>query len=246
MTCEINNTDAEGRLVLADGVSHATTPGVLSSKPVDVVVDMATLTGAQMVATGKNFAGIICNSDALERAAVLARAETRPGRGDAAATVRGPRRLCLAVTCPADDPRRGRGVDATEPTDLEAGLQTGWLPQVLAGRRTGDLVHALPFAPELFRSEFESKVADTKNSVKDRMNAQTSCRGAARRETTRRVQRSLETRDLVDGRFARLPGVAAPGLGPGGARRRGRSPRGVRRRRRARASRATKAAAASP
>ena len=52
-TCEINNTDAEGRLVLADGVAHATAPDVLPGKRVDIVVDMATLTGAQMVATAR-------------------------------------------------------------------------------------------------------------------------------------------------------------------------------------------------
>ena len=36
-------------------------------------------------------------------------------------------------------------------------------------------MHPLPFAPEFYRSEFASKVADSKNSVKDRMNAQSSC-----------------------------------------------------------------------
>ena len=46
---------------------------------------------------------------------------------------------------------------------------------VAAGRRSGDLCHALPFAPEFYRAEFASKVADMKNSVKDRMNAQASC-----------------------------------------------------------------------
>ena len=35
----------------------------------------------------------------------------------------------------------------------------------------------LPYAPEFFRGEFKSEVADLKNSVKDRMNAQTSCAG---------------------------------------------------------------------
>ena len=46
---------------------------------------------------------------------------------------------------------------------------------MLAGRFSGDTVHPLPYAPELYRKEFKSKVADMKNSVKDRMNAQTSC-----------------------------------------------------------------------
>ena len=44
-----------------------------------------------------------------------------------------------------------------------------------AGRASGDLVHALPFAPELYRKEFFSHVADMRNSVADRANAQVSC-----------------------------------------------------------------------
>ena len=46
-----------------------------------------------------------------------------------------------------------------------------------AGRRSGDLCHALPYAPEFFTREFSSKVADMRNSVKDRSNAQASCAG---------------------------------------------------------------------
>ena len=45
------------------------------------------------------------------------------------------------------------------------------------GRKTGDLVHPLPYCPEFYRKEFKSPVADLKNSVKDRMNAQSSCAG---------------------------------------------------------------------
>jgi len=109
-TVELNNTDAEGRLVLADGVSYA-------SKTLNAthLIDMATLTGAQMIATGSKFSGIVCNDDDFE---------------------------LLAVKC---------------------------------GKVSGDLAHPLPFAPEFFCSEFESKVADMKNSVKNRANAQSSC-----------------------------------------------------------------------
>lgn len=46
-TCEVNNTDAEGRLVLADGCHYAA--DVLKA---DVIVDMATLTGAQVWSAG--------------------------------------------------------------------------------------------------------------------------------------------------------------------------------------------------
>ena len=110
---EINNTDAEGRLVLADGVAFASGVDV----DADDVVDVATLTGAQMVATGRRFAGIVSDSETLEKACVD------------------------------------------------------------AGRKSGDLAHPLPYAPEFFSREFGSAVADMRNSVKDRANAQASCAG---------------------------------------------------------------------
>ena len=111
-TVEINNTDAEGRLVLADGVCYA-------ERNLDpwCILDMATLTGAQGVATGKRFAALYCNDE-----------------------------------------------------ELETGL-------LAAGKASGDLCHPMPYAPEYFRSEFASKVADFKNSVKNRSNAQVSCAG---------------------------------------------------------------------
>jgi leucyl aminopeptidase len=58
-TVEVLNTDAEGRLVLADGLSLAT-----AEKP-DAIVDLATLTGACMVALGPSIAGLMGNNDAL-------------------------------------------------------------------------------------------------------------------------------------------------------------------------------------
>lgn len=109
-TVEINNTDAEGRLLLADGCSYAAR--VLGA---DIVLDAATLTGAQGIATGDHFAAVVSDDDAVERA------------------------LCDA------------------------------------GRATGDLCWPLPFAPEFFRSEFQSPIADMRNSVKNRSNAQVSC-----------------------------------------------------------------------
>lgn len=110
---EINNTDAEGRLVLADGVAFASGEDV----DADDVVDIATLTGAQMVATGRFFAGIVSDSEEFEKECVV------------------------------------------------------------AGRSSGDLTHPLPYAPEFFSREFGSAVADMRNSVKDRSNAQASCAG---------------------------------------------------------------------
>ncbi|GFR76493.1 seminal fluid protein [Elysia marginata] len=111
-TVEINNTDAEGRLVLGDGVAYA-----VKDLGCTTIVDMATLTGAQGIATGKYHASILTNNESLE------------------------------TTC--------------------------WK----VGRVCGDLVHPVPFSPEMHSSEFSSAVADMKNSVADRSNAQVSCAG---------------------------------------------------------------------
>lgn len=109
-TVEINNTDAEGRLLLADGVSYAA-----RELAADTIIDAATLTGAQLIATGLQHAVIVSNDDALERHFVA------------------------------------------------------------AGALSGDLVHPLPFAPEFFKSEFDSPVADMCNSVRSRSNAPSAC-----------------------------------------------------------------------
>ncbi len=58
-TVEIHNTDAEGRLILADGLSLAA-----ESQP-DAIIDIATLTGAAMAALGSDFAAVIGSDDAL-------------------------------------------------------------------------------------------------------------------------------------------------------------------------------------
>ena len=58
-TIEVDNTDAEGRLTLADALCYACELGV------DEVIDLATLTGACMVALGTNAAGIMGNDDTL-------------------------------------------------------------------------------------------------------------------------------------------------------------------------------------
>ena len=58
-TVEVLNTDAEGRMVLADGLHWAT-----QQKP-DAIVDLATLTGACVVALGKHKAAVMTNDDEL-------------------------------------------------------------------------------------------------------------------------------------------------------------------------------------
>jgi len=107
---EINNTDAEGRLVLADGVVYAS-----RDLKADLILDMATLTGAQAVSTGKYHSAVITNNAEWEKNVVL------------------------------------------------------------AGQVSGDLAFPIVYCPELHFSEFTSAIADMKNSVADRQNAQSSC-----------------------------------------------------------------------
>jgi leucyl aminopeptidase len=59
-TVEVLNTDAEGRLVLADALAYAD-----AELDPDVMVDVATLTGAMPVAQGKRHAGLFASDDAL-------------------------------------------------------------------------------------------------------------------------------------------------------------------------------------
>jgi leucyl aminopeptidase len=70
-TIEVNNTDAEGRLVLADCLCHAVGEGA------ERIVDLATLTGAVIVALGSTYAGLMSNDDAF--AAEVAAAGERSG-----------------------------------------------------------------------------------------------------------------------------------------------------------------------
>jgi leucyl aminopeptidase len=64
-TVEVLNTDAEGRLVMADGLVAA------SEEQPDAIVDVATLTGAAMVALGTRYAGVM-GDDALVQKVVSA------------------------------------------------------------------------------------------------------------------------------------------------------------------------------
>ena len=58
-TIEVNNTDAEGRLTLADALVYA------EKLEVDAIVDLATLTGACVVALGNDIAGLWSNDETL-------------------------------------------------------------------------------------------------------------------------------------------------------------------------------------
>ena len=58
-TVEVHNTDAEGRLVLADCLAYASKLGV------DAIIDLATLTGAAVVALGPHYTALYSDDDAL-------------------------------------------------------------------------------------------------------------------------------------------------------------------------------------
>ncbi len=70
-TIEINNPDAEGRLVLADCITYAIREGC------ERIVDVATLTGAAVSALGRAYAGLFSNDERL--AAEIAAASARSG-----------------------------------------------------------------------------------------------------------------------------------------------------------------------
>lgn len=111
-TVEVNNTDAEGRMVLADGVHYAS-----KDLNADVVVDMCTLTGAQGVTTGHVHAAVLTNNAEMEKQAYE------------------------------------------------------------AGKRCANHTYPILYAPDILMKEFDSPVADMKNSVAGRTNAQASCAG---------------------------------------------------------------------
>ena len=61
-TIEITNTDAEGRLTLADALTY-----IVRKEKVDEVIDAATLTGAIMVGLGEDVTGVFTNDDKMAR-----------------------------------------------------------------------------------------------------------------------------------------------------------------------------------
>ena len=71
ITVEVINTDAEGRLVLGDALWYAQ-----ERFKAPVLIDLATLTGAIVVALGTEFAGLFANDETLEKALVSAANES--------------------------------------------------------------------------------------------------------------------------------------------------------------------------
>lgn len=73
LSVEVGNTDAEGRLVLCDALAEA------DSESPELLIDMATLTGAARVALGTELPALFCNSDELATQVLeLSNAESDP------------------------------------------------------------------------------------------------------------------------------------------------------------------------
>ncbi len=70
-TVEIGNTDAEGRLILVDTLAYA-----LDTYQPDTLIDLATLTGACLMALGEKFAAVFSHDDALAEAIVASGVRT--------------------------------------------------------------------------------------------------------------------------------------------------------------------------
>ena len=93
-TTEILNTDAEGRLVLADALAFA------SEQEPDVLIDVATLTGAQIVALGDRTSGVMGDAELAEQLAHIGREVDEP-----AWAMPLPEELAEAVKSPVADLR---------------------------------------------------------------------------------------------------------------------------------------------
>ena len=70
-TIEIGNTDAEGRLILIDAMSY-----VINKFKPEMLIDLATLTGACVVALGEKIAGVFSNDEDLAASLILCGAKT--------------------------------------------------------------------------------------------------------------------------------------------------------------------------
>ncbi len=106
---EILDTDAEGRMVLGDGLCLA------SEKKPDWVLDIATLTGAQMIALGGEIAGVMANDDAFRSRVVTA--------ADTAGEGAWPMPLPVALRAKLDTPV----ADIAHKGDREGGMLTAGL-----------------------------------------------------------------------------------------------------------------------
>jgi leucyl aminopeptidase len=118
-TVEVNNTDAEGRLILADALSYVASLGA------DRIVDLATLTGAIIVALGSTYAGLFSNDDEL--AAAVAQVGEQTGE------------ICWRLPLHRDYKELTRGkvadlVNASEQRKASSAYAASFLEEFVAGK----------------------------------------------------------------------------------------------------------------
>ena len=168
ITVEVTNTDAEGRLVLGDGLAAA------SAEQPDAIVDVATLTGAQVVALGDRTSGLMGDDALVEQVRAAARAagelvwpmplpdeldarlasdvadivNATPGQPAAGMLLAGRFLQKFVGTGPDGAPIPWAHLDIAGPAENRGG-GTGWLGK----GATGVMVHTLLCLAEDMRSE---------------------------------------------------------------------------------------------
>lgn len=169
-TVEINNTDAEGRLVLADGVVYAS-----KDLSADIVLDMATLTGAQVgdsllqTVVKPSTASMNWRIFKLYHKSVDEDWHWQDFYQQEEIRTNNEFSLPMGIFSASKTTVVVSAVQGISTGKYHAAVMTNneqWeVACVRAGRSSGDLAHPLVYCPELHFSEFTSAMADMKNSV---------------------------------------------------------------------------------
>ena len=130
-TIEVNNTDAEGRLILADALCYAVDQGV------ERIVNFATLTGAIIVALGPTYAGLFSNDDDWYGAS--RRPAGRPAKraGASRSTPSSPSRSRASTATSRTSARRARPARSPPPSSSSTSSATRWVHVDIAGTAWG-------------------------------------------------------------------------------------------------------------
>ncbi|QFG68226.1 leucyl aminopeptidase [Ornithinimicrobium pratense] len=129
-TVEIINTDAEGRLVMADGLALA------SEQQPDAIVDVATLTGACIIALGERTIGVMGNDDELRDSLVRLGTET----GDTAWALPMPEEIRPTLDTPVADLKH------TGERSAGAMVAATFLQEFVGKRGEGEDAEQIPWA----------------------------------------------------------------------------------------------------
>jgi leucyl aminopeptidase len=130
-TVEVLNTDAEGRLVLADGLVAA------SEEHPDAIVDVATLTGAQRIALGERYAGAMGDEQLVGQIVSIAKRV-----GEMIWPMPLPSEIRAIISSDVAD------IANSKPGNTAAGMLVGgvFLSEFVGTNGEGDNVHPIPWA----------------------------------------------------------------------------------------------------